>query len=113
MQSDLYKNLDAGGYRWLRFYIDSKKTNAFINMRVKITETRTWKKKGGINIDLNKCWLCRKCVERVMHLTPECQMHANNKYLKRHNNASKVPVITWAVKKKISGKRPVLVQAEM
>ena len=30
MQSDLYKNLDAGGQLWLRFYMDPKKASAII-----------------------------------------------------------------------------------
>ena len=38
-----------------------------------------------------------KCVEGVMHLAYGCQMLAGNEYLKRHNSALKVLIITWAV----------------
>ena len=66
----------------MRFYMDPKKASAIINTQEKIIEIGMWEKKGGIYIDLDKCWLCRKCVERATHLTSDCQMFASNKYLK-------------------------------
>ena len=101
IQTDLYKNLDAGGQLWLRFYMDPKKASAIINTQEKIIEIGMWEKKGGIYIDLDKCWLCRKCVERATHLTSDCQMFASNKYLKWHNSVLTVLAITWAVEKNL------------
>ena len=57
-------------------------------------EARAGKKNRCMHIDLDKCRLCGKCVEGVMHLASGCQMLAGNEYLKRHNNALNVLMTT-------------------
>ena len=67
-----------------------KKANIIIKMQAQMIATKAWKKNIGMHIDLNKCRLCRKCVQGVMRLAPGCQMLAGNEYLKRHKNAWKM-----------------------
>ena len=90
MPSNLHKNLNEGGHEWLRCNIDPKKAGAIINMQEQMIESRVGKRNRGMHIDSDKCRLCEKCVEGVMHLVSECQMHAGNEYLKKHKNALKV-----------------------
>jgi len=101
MQSEFYKELDEGGHEWLKCNINPKKVGAIINMQEQMVETRAWKKNRGIDIQTDKCRLCGKCSEGVLHLASGCQLLAGTDYLNRHNNVLKVLMTAWAIENKL------------
>ena len=63
-----------------------------------MVETKAWKKNRGMDIQTDKCRLCGKFLESVMHQASGYQLLAGTKYLQRPNSALKILMTTWAVK---------------
>ena len=95
MQSDIYEQLDERSHQWLKCNIDPRKVSAIINMQEQMVETRAWKRNRGIAVESDKCRLCGKFVEGVMHLVSGCTYLAPREYLTRHNNVLKVLMTAW------------------
>ena len=68
------------------------------SLQEQMVETRAWKKLRGL-IDDKMCRLYRKTKDTVQHLLAGCKKLAGTEYARRHNNASKVLAVWWAIKK--------------
>ena len=87
MQSEVYEKLDEESHRWLQSNIGPKKVASIIAVQEQAVETRGWKANGGLPVESDKCRICRKTKETVMHWLSACTRLAATEYLKRHNNA--------------------------
>jgi hypothetical protein len=82
----------------MRQNVNPEKVAAIVSMQEQMVETRAWKKARGL-VNQEKCRLCGQKAESVIHLAAGCTALAGCEYVRRHNNALKILLVTWAKEK--------------